>query len=144
MINTQVIIEQTLNATAEQVWQAISDKDKMRQWYFNLDDFKPEVGFQFSFKGQGSKGENYVHLCKVTEVIPHKKLQYSWQYENIEGKSLVSFELYQQGNQTLLRLKHDGLNTFPQNSDDFKAESFNMGWTELITNLLVGFLEKGK
>ncbi|HQW02016.1 MAG TPA: SRPBCC domain-containing protein, partial [Saprospiraceae bacterium] len=45
------IIERTLNAPIDRVWQAITNKSQMKQWYFDLADFKAEVGFQFEFIG---------------------------------------------------------------------------------------------
>lgn len=144
MKNEPIVIEETYNAGVERVWRAITDKDQMKQWYFDLNAFKPEVGFEFKFDGQGQKGEKYVHLCKVTEVIPNKKLQYSWRYENYAGNSLVTFELFEEGEKTRLRLTHEGLETFPQDNSDFARESFNGGWTELIKHLLCQYLETAK
>src|SRR5664279_4482552 len=115
----------------------------MKQWYFDLDEFKPMVGFEFKFIGKGQKGENYTHVCKVTEVIPNKKLQYSWEYENYEGNSLVSFELTKEEVRTRIKLTHQGLETFPQDSPDFSIESFNAGWTQLIHQSLKKFIENG-
>ncbi|HEX7847813.1 MAG TPA: SRPBCC domain-containing protein, partial [Chitinophagaceae bacterium] len=124
-------IERTLDAPADKVWKAITEKDQMKQWYFDLSEFKPEVGFEFSFYGQGHKGEQYLHLCKITDVIAGKKLQYSWRYDKYEGNSFVTFELFPEGNKTRLKLTHEGLETFPANNPDFAKESFMGGWTEL-------------
>ena len=44
----------------------------MRQWYFDLKEFKPEIGFEFEFVVE-HEGNTYHHLCKVTEVIPAKE-----------------------------------------------------------------------
>lgn len=136
-----VVVEQVYNASIEKVWKAISDKEQMKQWYFDLDKFVPEVGFTFSFYGQGHKGEQYLHICTITEVIPLRKLQYSWEYEGHPGYSLVTFELSQEGNSTRVRLTHHGLETFPDHPD-FAVSSFNQGWTELIQKHLKEFAEK--
>lgn len=138
-----VIAEKTYNASVERVWEAITNKDQMREWYFDLSEFKAEVGFKFQFKGQGLKGDEYLHLCTVTAVIPLKKLTYSWEYEGFEGKSYVSFELFSGGDTTKLRLTHKGLHTFP-NHPDFAKNNFDQGWNELIGTLLEKFLEQGK
>ena len=142
MKNKPVIIEETFNTSIEKIWHAITDKDKMKHWYFDLDEFKPVVGFEFKFSGEGHKGEKYMHLCKVTEAIPNKKLQYSWQYENHQGNSLVTFELFDEGDKTRVRLSHEGLETFPQDNPDFAKESFTGGWTDLITKSLRKYLEQ--
>ncbi len=137
-----VEIERILNAPIEKVWEAITDKDQMKEWYFDLEEFKAEVGFEFQFYGQGKKGEQYLHLCQVTEVIPQKKLTYSWSYLGWEGLSHVTFHLEPQGSKTLLRLTHTGLGSFPVTNPDLARENFNEGWTELITSLLPKYLEK--
>ena len=116
----------------------------MKHWYFNLDEFNPEVGFEFSFPGQGHNSEHYIHLCKITEVIPNKRLQYSWRYKDYEGNSFVTFELFPDGNKTKIRVTHDGLETFPQQRADFARASFNAGWSELIGKLLPKYLETGE
>lgn len=72
-----VAIESTFNAPIEKVWEAITTKNSMDQWYFNIAGFKPEVGFEFQFEG-GSENKRYLHLCKITEVITGKKLSHSW------------------------------------------------------------------
>ena len=134
-------MERTLNAPIEKVWQAISDRDQMKQWYFDLSAFKPEVGFQFQFEG-GTETCNYLHLCEVTEVVPGRRLQYSWRYDGYEGNSLVTFELFPEGDKTRLRLTHAGLETFPQSNKDFARSNFEAGWNEIIGSLLPAFLEK--
>ena len=57
MKREMVVVEELIDAPVEKVWQAITDKDKMKKWYFDLEEFKPEVGFEFQFYGEGHKGE---------------------------------------------------------------------------------------
>ena len=136
------VIERTYNAPIEKVWNALTDKDQMKKWYFDLAEFKPVVGFEFQFYGQGHKGEQYLHLCKVTQVIPGKKISYTWSYDKYEGVSEVSFELFAEGDKTRLKLTHEGLETFPSNNPDFAKQSFSDGWTMLIGTLLKDFIEQ--
>jgi uncharacterized protein YndB with AHSA1/START domain len=135
-------IERTYNAPIEKVWKALTDKEQIKQWYFDIADFKPEAGFKFQFYGEGHKGEKYLHLCKITEVIPMKKLQYSWQYEGYQGNSFVTFELFPEKNGTRLKLTHEGLETFPPNSPDFVKKSFAEGWTYITGKSLKEFVER--
>jgi uncharacterized protein YndB with AHSA1/START domain len=135
-------IERVYDAPVSKVWKAITDKNEMKQWYFDLAEFKAEPGFKFSFSGKGSKGENYVHLCEVKEVIPEKKLSYSWTYETVPGYSLVTFELFKEGDKTRLKLTHEGIESFATTNPDFAKESFAAGWTELIGKHLNDFLSK--
>jgi uncharacterized protein YndB with AHSA1/START domain len=136
-----LVIERSYNAPVEKVWKAITDKSQMKQWYFDLDDFRPEVGFEFKFDG-GSDDKVYHHICRIVEVAPCKKLKYSWSYEGFEGMSYVTFELFTEGITTKVRLTHEGLETFPQNNRDFARESFTQGWTFILGTSLKKFLEK--
>jgi uncharacterized protein YndB with AHSA1/START domain len=141
MSTKPIIKEVTINASAEKVWNAITDKDEMKLWYFNLEEFKPEVGFEFSFEG-GNEDRVYIHLCKITEVIPGKKLTYSWQYKNYPGISYVTFEIFPEDDSTLLRLTHTGIESFQTDNPDFARESFTKGWEYIIGTSLKEFLEK--
>lgn len=136
------VIERTLNAPLQKVWEAITSKEKMKQWYFDLSDFKPEPGFEFHFPGKGNEGQEYMHLCKITKVEPGKLLQYSWRYRDYPGNSLVTFELFPEGDTTRLKLTHEGLETFPQDTKDFARESFVGGWTYLIGKSIKEFVEQ--
>ncbi len=140
MNNEPFVIERTLNASAERVWKAITDRDQMEKWYFKLAEFKPEVGFEFTFEG-GSKEMTYVHLCKVTKVEPGKLLQYSWRYKDYPGNSFVTMELFPEGNATKLKLTHEGIESFPQDNKDFARESFSKGWTYIIGTSIKNYLE---
>lgn len=140
MANEPYVIERTFNASPEKVWKAISDKEEMKKWYFDLAEFKPEVGFQFHFEG-GPEDRKYLHLCKVTEVEQEKKLTYSWRYDGYEGNSFVTFELFAEGEKTRLKLTHSGLETFPANPD-FAEENFATGWNHIIGKSLPEHLEK--
>lgn len=141
-MNTQpIVFERVFNAPAAKVWTAITDKSEMKKWYFDLAEFKAEIGFKFEFKGGPSPEVQYRHLCEVTEVIPEKRLTYSWRYDGYAGNSFVTFELFEQGVKTLLRLTHTGLETFPANNKDFAAANFIEGWTHIIHTSLKNYLE---
>lgn len=138
MTNEPLIIERTLKAPAAKIWRALTDLEQMRKWYFNVSDFKAEPGFEFRFEG-GKDDQVFVHICVVTEVIKERKLQYSWRYEGYPGDSLVTFELFPNGDTTLVRITHAGLETFV--GADFARENFNMGWTHILGTSLKEFAE---
>ena len=125
------IIERVFNAPVEVLWKAITDKNEMKQWYFDLKEFKAEPGFKFTFTG-GKDDRQYLHLCEVKDVIPNKKLSYTWKYDNYPGESKVTFELFPENDQTRLKLTHEGLETFPANNPDFAKKNFAEGWTDII------------
>jgi uncharacterized protein YndB with AHSA1/START domain len=137
-----IIVEQTFNAPVDAVWNAITEIDRMRQWYFeNIPAFKPEVGFETQFNVQ-SQDRNFLHLWKVTEVEPGRMITYNWKYEDYPGDSFVTFELFQQNNLTKLRLSVEILEDFPEDIPEFRRESCIGGWTYFIGKQLKEYLEK--
>ena len=140
MSNEAFVIERTFNAPIAKLWKAITDKGEMKQWYFDVAEFKPEVGFKFQFTA-GTDTKKYSHLCKVTEAIAGKKLTYSWRYDGYEGNSLVCFELFEEGDKTRLKLTHEGLETFPASNPDFVKPNFAAGWNRILDKSLKIFLE---
>lgn len=135
-----LVLERTLNAPVASVWDALTNNAKMKKWYFDIADFKAEIGFEFQF--YGSKDDTrYLHLCKITELIPEKRLTYTWKYEKFPGESAVTFELFEEGVQTRLKLTHAGLESFTTDNPDFAPSSFNAGWTFIIGTSLKDFVE---
>jgi uncharacterized protein YndB with AHSA1/START domain len=140
MENEPLVIERLYNASVETIWKALTDKNEMKKWYFDLAEFKPEPGFEFSFLA-GTEEKQFLHLCKVTAAIPNKKLSYTWRYDGVEGNSEVSFELFPEGEKTRLVLTHTGLETFP-NNPDFQKGNFVIGWTHFADVGLKNYLEE--
>jgi uncharacterized protein YndB with AHSA1/START domain len=137
-----VVVERTLNAPVAKVWKALTDVDQMREWYFDLKEFKPEVGFEFEFVVE-HEGNKYHHLCRITEVIPEKKIAYTWRYKREPGDSLVTFELAGDGDKTTVKVTHTGIETFPQ-TPAYARKNFEAGWTAIIGSELKQFVEKSK
>jgi uncharacterized protein YndB with AHSA1/START domain len=142
-MNTEPVVkEAVLNATVSRVWKAIIDKDEMKKWYFDLDEFKPEEGFEFQFYG-GDGNKQWLHLCKVTDVEKEKSLEYSWRYGGYSGISYVRFELFPESGKTRLKLTHSGLESFPVDIvPELNKENFIAGWDYLIGKSLKEYLEK--
>jgi uncharacterized protein YndB with AHSA1/START domain len=135
-----LIKEVIINASISKVWEVITNKEQMKKWYFDLAEFRPEVGFEFQFEA-GDENKLHLHLCKVTEVVVSKKLTYSWRYDGYEGNSFVTWELFDENGKTRLKLTHAGLETFPESNSDLARKNFEMGWDEIIGKSLVNYLE---
>lgn len=142
MTTEPISISQTYNAPASKVWQALTDRDQMKKWYFDLPEFKPDVGFKFQFYGEGKNGEKYLHHCRITEVITGKKLAHTWEYEGKAGTTLVTFELFRDGNLTKIQLTHEGIETLAGNGPDFAKENFEEGWSMILGKNLKAFVEQ--
>src|SRR5215217_1082020 len=135
-----IVLERTLNAPVARVWKALTDIDQMREWYFDLKEFKPEVGFEFEFIVE-HEGNSYHHLCRVIEVIPERKIAYTWRYKDEQGDSLVTFQLSPEGEKTRLKLTHTGLETFPR-TPAYARKNFENGWKAIVDSELRPFIER--
>lgn len=141
MSNTPLVVERTLNGSIDAVWAAITEYERMRSWYFDLPGFRAELGYEFSFTGGPAEDRQYLHLCKITEVIPGRKLAYSWRYDGYPGDSLVSFELFSEGDKTRIVLTHSGLETFGTENPDLARHNFEAGWTAIIGTSLPEYID---
>jgi uncharacterized protein YndB with AHSA1/START domain len=139
---TPVVVERIYSAPVNAVWQAITDVNQMKQWYMPaLSSFEPKVGFETEFSVM-HEGKKFPHIWKVTEVVPEKKIAYSWKFPGHPGESIATFELFPEGNNTRLKLTHAGLETHgPRNNPALARKNFQWGWNELRKELEI-FLQK--
>lgn len=139
-----IVVQHTFGAPIDEVWQAIVDPDRMRRWYFEtIPDFVAETGFETQFTVRVDD-RDYVHLWKVTEVTPGRKITYNWRYRGYPGDSFVTWELSESPGGTKLTLTHDGIETFPQDNPIFSREAGHAGWSYFVTRSLRAFLKGGK
>ena len=141
MNNEPIIVERTLDAPAFMVWQAITNLEQMKQWYIRPEAFKPEVGFEFRFL-DGNEEKKYLHICKVIEVIAGKKISYTWRYDGYASDTLVTFELFEEGDKTRVKLTHAGVETFPASNPELSKDNHAEGWAYLVGKALKNFVEK--
>lgn len=142
MNNEPIIIERTYNAPVEKVWSALTDRDVMKKWYFDVPEFRAETGTEFTFTGGPDESRQYKHLCRVTQAIPNKVIAYTWRYKGYPGDSEVTFELFPEGELTRLKLTHTGLESFGTENPDLAKHNFVAGWTEIVNTMLTEFLAK--
>ena len=129
----ELVVERTLNAPVALVWRSMTTKEAMSRWFFDLKEFDARAGFEFGFTVE-HKGMIFSHLCKITELVPQKKMAFTWRYDGHEGDSLVTFELFDKGEKTKLKLTHEGLETFPK-TPHFAPKNFEGGWNYISTAL---------
>ncbi|WP_046745059.1 SRPBCC family protein [Kordia zhangzhouensis] len=135
-----VIVTQRFNQSVETVWKAITDVSHMRQWFFdNIPDFKAQVGFQTKFNVK-APSRDFLHLWTITEVIPQQKIVYNWKYEGLSGDSLVTFQLEETQNGSLLTLTTTVVEDFPEEIPEFARESCLAGWNYFIKEQLLLYL----
>lgn len=136
-----VNVQCTVSASTQATWNAITDKDQMRQWYFPpIEDFQPKVDFETAFDVE-CDGKLYRHVWRVTEVEPPQRIAYAWRYEGIPGNSVVLWQLSETDGGTLVEVCQQATEPFPEDDPIFSAESALAGWNYLTQNLK-DYLEK--
>ncbi len=137
-----VVVEQTFTTSTDAVWKAVTDKDQMRKWFFEtMDDFQPEPGFETQFNVRADD-KDYLHLWRVTEVVPKKRIVYNWRYGGYPGDSFVEWDLLEAANGTTLKLTHKGHETFSQEEPVFSRKNCEGAWHYFICERLKAFLER--
>ncbi|MGJ1431399.1 SRPBCC family protein [Sphingobacterium spiritivorum] len=139
-MKAKVVIQIVYSQSVEQVWKAITDKEAMKIWYFDIPDFQAEPGCSFDFYEPGGKNE-FHHFAVVQQVIPYKKLMHSWTHpSHSKGISILTWELEQKEQGTLLTLIHEGLENFADGGEAFLPVNYEKGWHEILHKSLKSYL----
>lgn len=137
-----IVVEQLLNAPIQTVWNAITNLDEMKRWYFsNIPNFEAKVGFETAFE-MYSDTRTFHAKWKVVDVEPNDSIQCEWSYKNIDGVGKVTFNLKEDedNNKTWIQVVNEGLDSFPQDIPEFKPESCQGGWEYFIKGNLVKYI----
>lgn len=136
-------IQCPIKASPERVWKALTDKKEMKHWYFDIQDFELVVGAVFNFYEPGDH-KKYHHVGEILDVIPMKKLSYTWSYPDFTNeKTYVIWELEEKGNnETLVKVIHHDTEKFHDLGENFSRKSFAEGWNGILNQSLKPYLEK--
>jgi uncharacterized protein YndB with AHSA1/START domain len=121
MKNQTVLTERVVDAPAKRVWKAISTVDELLQWSLHFPGFPgPSIVMPGS------------HEYKVLEMIPGRKLAFSWCHNRHPGGSVVTYRLAPMGPQTLVQITHEGIETLTHELD---REDIIKGWNSIVDAL---------
>ncbi len=116
------------NRSPKEIWEYLTDSELLEQWLGKM-DFRPIVGHKFEVPTKTGATTK----CEVTEVIPYKRLAWSWKYISAKNSnvvdSIVVFNLSPTHDGTELHLIHNGFNA----TEDLN--NHNNGWTLLGSRL---------
>jgi activator of HSP90 ATPase len=103
-----------MNATPEQVFDALVNPDTIQHWSGDEAKMGPDVGDKFTLWGGQMFGTNL-------EVVKNKKLVQEWCYDQWDAPSKVTFTLKAKGKKTIVELLHEDV---PEKS----LRSIDEGW----------------
>jgi uncharacterized protein YndB with AHSA1/START domain len=125
----------------QEIWKYLTTSELIAQWLMP-NDFVLQPGHEFQFRIRPIPEMEFdgVVYCKVVDIVPFKKLSYTWKTGPGEGKitvdSLVVWTLSKKGEGTELLVEHTG---FTDSINISLYTSMNKGWLEnmqKITKLL--------
>lgn len=131
-----------IDAPPEIVFRAISDEKELTQWFPDQAKLEPKVGGFLQFKFYEDGKENHRVEGKILEIIPNKKISYSWVNKSDSNfpKTVVTWTLdIIDGNKTKVTLVHTGF--------DPKSRWYDLhskGWSYFIEDSLVEYCGKKK
>ena len=122
----------------ETIWEYLTKSELLEQWLMK-NDFKPVIGHQFQFRTNPIPALDFDGIChcEVLEIIPMKKLSYSWKGGSGNGEitmdTLVVWQLESTEKGTDVYLEHSGfgktehVNLYPGMTD---------GWVKNIQKIV--------
>lgn len=130
-----IVVEDVLPHPPERVWKALTTAELIGRWLMPS-DFEPVIGKRFTFTTRPMGAWDGVVHCEVLEVVPVRRLVYSWTGGSDDnGKygsrldSTVTWTLQPEGKGTRLRMVHAGFRS-PQN--DFAFGAMSSGWRHIV------------
>lgn len=125
-------IEVVYPASPERVWRALTDPQALAEWLMP-NDFVPEVGHKFQFRARPRWGWRGIVDCVVLEVDEPRRLSYSWQGDEKQAPTTVTWILQPTAEGTRLRLEHTGFHGL---GGFFHKLLLGSGWGKMMRTLL--------
>ncbi|PWT73468.1 MAG: polyketide cyclase [Bacteroidetes bacterium] len=120
------------NQPPPQVWDYLTKAELLALWLMD-NDFKPVVGHKFQFRGGGHDCETVgIAYCEVLEIVPQKRLSYSWRTgsgNDMTVNSMVIWTLSEKPGGTELLLQHNGFELL----EDYQSHAD--GWNRCMNQL---------
>jgi len=122
----------------ETVWEYLTKPELMELWLMK-NNFQAIVGLDFQFRTNPIPSLDFdgIFHCRVLEIVPFKKLSYSWQGGPGEGKitldSVVEWKLEPKGKGTALFLEHSGF-AKEENLNFYKG--LTDGWLKQVQKIV--------
>jgi uncharacterized protein YndB with AHSA1/START domain len=94
----------------QRVWTALTKSSELALWLLP-NDFAARVGHRFTFTSNGGQGWSGIVECEVVEVVPYRRLSYTWYADPRSPAMLITFTLEQVAGGTHLHLEQTAHST---------------------------------
>ena len=126
----------TIDAPSQVVFKALTDEKELTKWFPDQVRLELKVGGFMQFKFFEDGKENHRVEGKVLEIIPNKKISYSWANKSDPDfpKTTVTWMLEEVNRKTKVTMVHAGFD--PKNK---WHELHSMGWSYFIEERLMQY-----
>jgi uncharacterized protein YndB with AHSA1/START domain len=107
-----LVVRRILNADRERVFRALSDPVKMGEWFYGMETGQATVTCDFRVGGKyliamSDGRKKCVPAGEYLEIVPPRRVVFTWSVEGVVQQSKVTIELFEKGNRTELVLTHE-------------------------------------
>jgi uncharacterized protein YndB with AHSA1/START domain len=110
MSNNHSFVQQTvtIKSSPEVVFKALTQADELMRWFPTRAESDPRPGGKFKLTWEfANANENGAQQGEYVEVVPNRKLSYTWTAESIP--TLVTFNLNEADGETIVELDHSSM-----------------------------------
>jgi uncharacterized protein YndB with AHSA1/START domain len=141
-----IAVEEVLPHPPETIWKTLTTGELIDRWLMKSTGFEPVVGNRFTLQTTPAGAWDGVIRCEVLEVVPNRRLSYSWRGGD-DGNAgygsrldtLVTWTLAKVEGGTRLRVVHSGF-VLPQNATALR--NLSQGWTKVVRR--IGDISSGR
>jgi uncharacterized protein YndB with AHSA1/START domain len=123
-----VSFTERIDAPPEEVWKALTDPAILADWLMP-NDFVAEVGRRFTFEPDHETPWEGNVECEVLELVPARKMSWSWKTSGMKRPSRVQFELVPKQASTEVVFTHQG------EADEPVTKGLTGGWPDMLERL---------
>ena len=135
--DTTLVLTRVFPAPAERIYAAWTNPEMLRQWFcpdsemiVPVAEVDAQAGGNYRIVMQNKDGGTHSPSGTYEEVVPNKRLVFSWKWADSEVVTRVTIDLNEMSeNETEMTLTHEG---FP---DSDMRDKHNGGWTGCLDSL---------
>lgn len=130
---TELTIEMNINVKASvgEVWNALTDRDELENWWSEEVVLEPRVGGKFQENWEDDDGQKQIASGKVLSVQDQKLISFTWREKNWPKTAQTEcvFEITPDGKKSTLTMQHKGWETLPEPLRTTSLRDFKVGWS---------------
>ncbi|MGZ3770442.1 MAG: SRPBCC family protein [Bdellovibrio sp.] len=127
----------TLKASAGWIWNALTDRGELENWWSEDIVLEPKVGGAFREPWEDDNGKKQLASGKVTALKKEQFIRFTWKEKDWpkEAVTTCTFEIKDNGKNRTLTVRHDGWESVPESKRAQLLKDFKIGWTYHLKEL---------